>query len=51
MGCGCGKANAEMKYIYTPPDGGQPVEYGKEVLARAAQIRDGGRGTITPVAK
>lgn len=51
MGCGCGKANAPMQYVYTPPNGGAPVTYDKEVLARAAKIRDGGTGTITVVAK
>lgn len=52
MGCGCGKANAPVEFVYTPADSNKsPVTYGKEVLARAAQIRDGGGGSITVVAK
>ena len=51
MGCGCSGGNqAQQQFQYTSPDGKTKV-YNKEIEARVAQIRDGGKGTITPIAK
>lgn len=41
MGCNCGQAKAQQKFIYTDPKGNQTV-YTSEVQARAAQIRNRG---------
>lgn len=51
MGCNCGKSTqAEMKFVYTAPDGSK-TEYTSEVQARAAQIRNGNKGTYVTVPK
>jgi hypothetical protein len=47
--CNCGSKNPAQKFLYTGPDGNQTV-YTTEVQARAAQIRNGGKGTITKMA-
>ena len=51
MGCNCGSSkNAKVSYIYTSPKGVQTT-YNSEVEARAAQIRNGGGGSIRTVAR
>lgn len=49
MGCGCGKANGGVQYLFIAPDGKQKV-YTSEVQAQVAKIKNGG-GTITAVPK
>lgn len=50
MGCNCGKKNAEQTYLYTAPNGAQKT-YKTEIEARAAQIRDGGKGKIQTITR
>ena len=50
MGCGCQGNQAEQEFQYTSPKGAVKI-YKKEIEARVAQIRDGGGGTIVPIAK
>lgn len=45
MGCGCGKKNASVKYVFVDTNGTQR-SYRTEIEARAAQIRAGGGGSI-----
>ena len=47
MGCNCGGAAKQSKYIYTDPNGKQTI-YTSEIQARAAQIRNSG-GSYTAV--
>lgn len=52
MGCGCqgSNSNQAMVYRYTSA-GGQVTNYRTEIEARAAVVRAGGTGTVTPVQK
>lgn len=48
MGCNCGPKAPAVNYVYR--DGsGNSTTYRTEIEARAAQIRNGGVGTITQV--
>jgi hypothetical protein len=48
VACNCGGAKtAPQTYVYTAPDGSKK-EYRTEVEARAAQIRNGNKGTYAP---
>lgn len=44
MGCNCGSKTQEFSFVYTAPDG-RTTTYTSEVQARAAQIRNGNKGT------
>ena len=49
MGCNCGSSkNAKVSYVYTSPKGVQTT-YNSEVEAKAAQIRNGGAGSMRQV--
>jgi hypothetical protein len=53
MGCGCGKGSSisatevATEYVFTHPDTGRQTTYRTKYEAEYANLRVGGRGTIT----
>ena len=47
MGCGCTKAGTATEWVYTTTDGKRTI-FATETQARAAMIRAGNTGSVTP---